>query len=645
MRGLTFSRRKFVSSNITLPKKILINNAFYILPIAVLLYLMYNGFSKDIVFAEKEVIGADINKKAISLLQNVVDGDTATDSAKKDVQDILEKRKKYVDDLNFEPAAMKAKGKESLFDDAFQKTIKSIGDAKADSAAIMATLNDLVSYVGDSSNLILDPDLDTYYLMDGTIYAVPQLINRLNDVNSFLKENASHLGTLSAKETIKLSSLIEILKNVDSTRLTGDIDTSLKEDKNFNGENKSLQSDVKSGIQASDKSLKAFIATLEKLTAQEKIATEDISKSYKEASADLYKFQLKAVDVLSEMLGSRISEIKANRAKSVGIGIFAVLIALIISYYITNTIKTELNGLIAKLSANSEQVESTSQQNMDISNELAQAVVEQASSVQEIAATTEEISQMTQRNNENVKVSMQATGKTVETVNSATQIINELSQTIDDVRVGNDEIIERSKLNSKSFESIIDIIKTIEDKTKVINDIVFQTKLLSFNASVEAARAGEQGKGFSVVAEEVGNLAQMSGGAAQEITELLDGSLKKVRELTIEADSEIKKVVDKSTNNIANVIEKVRHTENINVQILANSEKITLLFGEVVTASDEQTRGVIEITKVIGSFDVVTNRNSQLANDLSTSARSLSDKSNELREVIKSLTIMAGIGS
>ena len=60
-------------------------------------------------------------------------------------------------------------------------------------------------------------------------------------------------------------------------------------------------------------------------------------------------------------------------------------------------------------------------------------------------------------------------------------------------------------------------MEQIKDKVNIINDIVFQTKLLSFNASVEAARAGENGKGFAVVAEEVGNLASVSGKAANEI--------------------------------------------------------------------------------------------------------------------------------
>lgn len=631
-----------MSSNVTLPKKILINNAFYLLPIAVLLYLMFNGFSKDIKFAEKEIAGADINKTGTSLLQMTVDNTLSSDEAQNEIKEILFKKSNYKKELNFEEAALKEKGKENLLEDAFQATLKKMSAGNVSNAEALSDLNSLIAYVGDSSNLILDPDLDTYYLMDATIYAVPQLINRLNEINIFFKINKSNLESLSIKESMKLNSLIEILKNVDAARLMGDVETSINEDKNFYGENSNLQNKVKVNSVNLNNYLQAYILVLEKINMAEEVSFENMEKAYKLVSVNLLTFQSSAVDTLSEMLKARVASIKSNRLKAMGIGILAVLLALVISFYITRSVKNELNDLILKLSNNSDEVERTSKQNMDISTELSSAVTEQSSSVQEISATTEEISQMTQKNNENVKVTMQATNKTMETATTANGLMDELSKTIENLKQGNDQIFERSNLNSKNFESIIGIMKTIEDKTKVINDIVFQTKLLSFNASVEAARAGEQGKGFSVVAEEVGKLAEMSGKAAHEITTLLDSSLKKVRELTVEADLEIKKVVDVSTSNISLVVTKVERCQDINEEIMHNSEKITSLISEVVIASDEQTRGVIEITKAIGTFDIVTDRNSQLANNLNGSAKSLSEKSDELKEVIYSLIKMAG---
>ena len=86
---------------------------------------------------------------------------------------------------------------------------------------------------------------------------------------------------------------------------------------------------------------------------------------------------------------------------------------------------------------------------------------------------------------------------------------------------------------------IIKMIEEISQKTRVINDIVFQTKLLTFNASVEAAREGEHGKGFALIAEEIGNLAQMSGNAATEISALLETSVQKVDQIISESKSSV----------------------------------------------------------------------------------------------------------
>ena len=111
-------------------------------------------------------------------------------------------------------------------------------------------------------------------------------------------------------------------------------------------------------------------------------------------------------------------------------------------------------------------------------------------------------------------------------------------------------MMSRFNQTSSELQDVVNIINQIGEKAQVVNDIVFQTKLLSCNASVEAARAGEHGKGFAVVAEEVGNLANMSGRSAEEISTILDSSTKKVDQLVKSNQQEIEKLVKNSTHKI-----------------------------------------------------------------------------------------------
>lgn len=117
---------------------------------------------------------------------------------------------------------------------------------------------------------------------------------------------------------------------------------------------------------------------------------------------------------------------------------------------------------------------------------------------------------------------------------------------IDEISQSNDSIADQTRQNNEKINEIVKLISDIGNKTKVINEIVFQTKLLSFNASVEAVRVGEYGKGFAVVAEEVGNLAnKMSGNAAKEISSLLDESQRKTAQIVKETESKVDELIKK----------------------------------------------------------------------------------------------------
>jgi methyl-accepting chemotaxis protein len=274
---------------------------------------------------------------------------------------------------------------------------------------------------------------------------------------------------------------------------------------------------------------------------------------------------------------------------------------------------------------------------LSLSETLSQSSTEQSAALVETASAMDEISHMVERNNDSAKKSRETAVMSKTVAIEGRKATDVMLVSMKMIQQSNSEIVGQNNKGSQEIQEIIKIIEAINEKTKVINDIVFQTKLLAFNASVEAARAGESGKGFSVVAEEVSKLAAMSGSAAGEITALLSESSVKVSSIIHQNQSAINGLIESSRVRVEEGVNLMTtFTERLN-EIVEKSEAVSVLVTEIVEASSEQSAGVAEVSKAISHLDKEAQNNSNLAKDVSSSAAMVKGNSDNLKLIAENL--------
>jgi len=350
--------------------------------------------------------------------------------------------------------------------------------------------------------------------------------------------------------------------------------------------------------------------------------------------ADFVALQVQEV---KHIAGNRRSEMLRNCTINVILAIsMAVVVCFAIGFTVLSTTKPIVR-VVEDLNQGSEHLSNSSNELKDASTKIAEAATESAASIQETSSAIEEISSMIAKNSENAQRVKQASEASRDQAMNGKQVMQEMLSAIDVIKGTQDHVRSEVDDTNKRIRNIVDMISEIKNKTQVINEIVFQTKLLSFNASVEAARAGEHGKGFSVVAEEIGQLADMSGQAAHDISTLLDKSTQDVVNIIEESTSKTNGLIEDAAEKVTAGLSISKRLLTVFDQIVEGVNSMTSMISEISVATQEQSAGVEQVAAAMTELDQANQQNASASTQAAQSATALANEVVRLEEVVQTL--------
>ena len=484
----------------------------------------------------------------------------------------------------------------------------------------------LITQATDGSNLTLDPDLDTYYLMDGSLGALPVLAEAAAKLRGAASTAAASgkPATENLQRIITSSAVaIELFEPRVATAL----------DKVYG-----VHSDYKAGFKSDD--LMPQLRAFRELAVAGKADAAAIVSHGSAVVDGISALQGSMLDKLDVLLQARIDGMSRHRnltLLAVGIALLAGAYLFASFYLVTqgglNEVKrhllamtegdlttspnpwgkdeaaalmlslhdmqASLRNIVSRVRGSSDSIVHASTEIASASMDLSARTEQTASNLEESAASMEEISSTVKHTADNVQQAAQvASGNSLSAARGGA-VIKEVVSTMQEINA--------------SSKQISDIIGTIDG-------IAFQTNILALNAAVEAARAGEQGRGFAVVASEVRSLAQRSAQAAREIKTLITSSVEKVE----------------SGARVVNGAGDTMH------ELVDNAERMNGLLSEISTAASEQSTGVAQVGAAVHQLDEMTQQNAALVEQTAAAASSLRDQALNLATEVARFRLPAG---
>ncbi|WP_051068265.1 methyl-accepting chemotaxis protein [Janthinobacterium sp. CG3] len=507
----------------------------------------------------------------------------------------------------WEPAA---RDWETLRDNVSKRSITVPASYAAHTALVpkLLMVNDLIA---DYYALSLDPDLDSYQLIQSMYYQLPYLTEELG------KMRAKGAGLLAKKSATPADKFV--LSGI-IARVQDRLSQTLVSFNKAAAANPALGHRLAPAMQ--DLVNQAHGAMQ---LAKEKIVTPDTldfsGSDYVKATTDAINAQFSANEMaskeLKDLLEAKIADLRSSRWMMAAAMLGLIGLAGLIQYLVSVSVSAPLSKAIAvaQLVAKGDLTSRFDVVGSNETGQLLRALQDMNESLQKLVGDVRKnidnisgASQDIASGNADLSARTESQASSLEeTASSMEQLTSTVKQNADSAKQVNLQVMTASGVAVKGGEVVAQVVQTmadingssrkIVDIIGVIDAIAFQTNILALNAAVEAARAGEQGRGFAVVASEVRNLAQRSAVAAKEIKQLINDSVEKV-DLG-------NKLADQAGKSMG--------------EIVASISGVTTIMADILSASQEQSLGIEQVNEAVIQMDHMTQQNSALVEQAAAS--------------------------
>lgn len=670
------------------------------IPLFCLLFLTMTTQNRAIRFGEKEIAGVAYNRLLLKLLSDYRNTFTLLNSSEnqlelKTVLSSIEKTRKALNEVNKELespldteenySTLTLKQEEFINNISMNKNMES----QSSVLKVLETLTKLTAHVGDTSNLILDPDLDSYYLMDITLIKFPLIMEISTQIEQLLfltiKEN-----NLSQENQIKLFTLYSqlntgVIQTLNSYEIAYRYNTKLKTEIEKN----KLESLI--NINHYQEELRILSNPANKDINMERIRLfPSMVVEYNKSLHELYEL---TADSQETLLKNRVSSLKTEQFISISFVFVITAITIFIQYLIVFSITIPLSQAVAKFellakgdlkhrieydgkdeiatlsnSANTfiqyltnllqiianlgNELNTVFKEMATMTKELSSSTESQAASTEESAAALEEISSSFG----NISSSIEKEAKDIYEIGNITNNVANSTKKASDSIHSLGTVIDSSAKEVKKGEAIISItvdsmneIKTAADEIGkiiiLITEISKQIGLLALNASIEAARAGEHGKGFSVVADEISKLSLKTEESVKHIRALIgstNSSIKEGIQNVGKVVEVLRSVTEKinETNQKAKLVDEEISSQSENINFISNSHiELEKLSEQIDSSTKEEKIAISQISLSMNQISTETQLITNNINKLKEASSNVSTLSEELKIAISKFEI------